>query len=41
VVSLLICAGAAIKRRSPWDICALVMGTVVLAVFFVVATDTC
>jgi hypothetical protein len=41
VMSLLICAGAAIKRRSLWDICALVMGTVVLAVFFVVAADTC
>ena len=37
VVSLLICAGAAIKRRSPWDICAVVMATLVLAIFFVVA----
>jgi SdpI/YfhL protein family len=37
VAGLLICLGAAIRRRSPWDICAVVMGTVVLAIFFVVA----
>jgi hypothetical protein len=30
------CAGAAMKRRSPWDICALVMGTAFLGIFFVV-----
>jgi ABC-type uncharacterized transport system permease subunit len=37
IASLLICAGAAIKRRSPWDICALVIGTICLAIVFVVA----
>lgn len=37
VVSLLLCAGAAIQRRSPWDICLLVLGTVFVAVIFLVA----
>lgn len=37
VASLLMCAGAAIKRRSPWEVCAVAIGTVFLAIFFVVA----
>jgi hypothetical protein len=36
VASLLMCLGAAIQRRSPWDICALVLGSAFLAIFFVV-----
>jgi heme/copper-type cytochrome/quinol oxidase subunit 3 len=36
VAGLVMCAGAAMKRRSPWDICALVMGTAFLGIFFVV-----
>jgi hypothetical protein len=35
---LAVCAGAAIQRRSPWDIYGLAMGTVLLAIFFVVAS---
>jgi threonine/homoserine/homoserine lactone efflux protein len=37
VVSLLVCTGAAIKRRSPWEICLLVLGTVFVAIIFLVA----
>jgi uncharacterized membrane protein len=34
---LILCAAAAITRRSPWDLCALVIGTLCLAIVFVVA----
>jgi hypothetical protein len=34
---LAVCTGAAIQRRSPWDIYALAMATVLLAIIFVVA----
>jgi hypothetical protein len=34
---LLVCAAAAIKRRSPWGICAVVIVTLCLTVVFVVA----
>jgi hypothetical protein len=36
VASLLICAAAAIKRYSPWEICGLVLGTVLLSIVFLV-----
>ncbi|ORW21966.1 hypothetical protein AWC19_13500 [Mycobacterium palustre] len=37
VVSLRLRARAAIQRRSPWDICLLMLGTVFVAVIFRVA----
>lgn len=37
VGSLLVCASAAIKRRSPWDICVLLLGTAFVAIVFLVA----
>ena len=35
---LAVCTGAAIQRRSPWDIDGLAMGTVLLAIVFVAAS---
>jgi hypothetical protein len=37
VASLLICVAAAIKRYSPWEICGLVLGTILLSIVFLVA----
>lgn len=37
VASLLMCASVAIKRRAPWDICLLTLGTVFVAIIFLVA----
>jgi SdpI/YfhL protein family len=36
VASLLICVAAAIKRYSPWEICGLVLGTILLLIVFLV-----
>ena len=36
VISLLICVAAAIRRYSPWEICGLVLGTILLSIVFLI-----